>query len=439
MRALSAQTTALLLEPFLSCRRWVIAFSGGLDSHVLLHTVAQLNDAPPLLALHINHGLHQHANDWQTQCAQVCKELDISFHACVVDIEAISGGGPEDAARRVRYIAFEAELQQDDLLLMAHHADDQAETILLRLLRGAGTRGLTGMPVSRPLGKGRLFRPLLGFGKEALRLYAEQHSLKYVDDTSNFDTALDRNYLRQKILPAIQQRWPNYRESWLQSAAWLQESAEIDALLADQDLTNLNWREESLGGSLSIAALRKLSSPRAKNALRHACSVLSLQPPPQQQLGKLLTELATAKADAQPQVIWAQSEARRFAGRLFLLPRLPTVDNAVEYQWSGEPLRLEGVGVLHAVQSNESGLARDEQYCVRLRRGGETFKLRPDGHSKSLKKWLQEASVPPWLRDRTPLVYKGEELVAIGDLWVAEAHCTTDHTMLIRFEPITSL
>lgn len=435
MRPLDAQTIALLLEPFLSCRRWVIAYSGGLDSHVLLHTVAQLNDVPPLLALHINHGLHEHANDWQAHCAQVCKELDVSFHACVVDVEAAKGGGPEDAARLARYVAFESELRQGDLLLMAHHGDDQAETILLRLLRGAGTRGLTGMPVSRTLGKGRLFRPLLGFAKQALRDYAEQHALKFVDDSSNFDTALDRNYLRQKILPAIQQRWPNYRESWLQSAAWLQESAELDALLAAQDLTILNWREEILGGSLRIAALCKLSSPRAKNALRQACAVLGLQLPPQQQLGKLLTELPDAKADAQPQITWAGSEARRFAGRLFLLPRLAAVDNMVEYQWSCEDLAIEGGGILSAIPSNEPGLARGEHYCVRLRRGGETFKPRPDGHSKSLKKWLQEASVPPWLRDRTPLIYKGEELVAIGDLWVAAAHCTTDHAMLIRFEP----
>ncbi len=430
----NAQTIAPLLAPFTTCRRWVIAYSGGLDSHVLLHTVAQSGSAPPLLALHINHGLHSEANDWQAHCAQVCKELKVPFHARAVEVMTGNRRGPEDAARRARYRAFESQLQEGDLLLLAHHADDQAETILLRLLRGAGTRGLAGMPVTRSLGNGRLLRPLLAFSKEGLRCYAERHSLSFVNDSSNFDTAFDRNYLRQEVLPRIRQRWPHYRESWLQSVAWLRESAEIEVALGTQDLTALDWRVDTLGGSLCIAALRKLSQARAKNALRRACALLELSPPPQQQLRKLLTELSNAKADAQPQITWARSEARRFVGRLFLLPRLSTVDNSVEYRWSGEDLLIRGVGILRAVASNEPGLARGGQYDVRLRRGGETFQPRSHGGSKSLKKWLQEAGVPPWLRERTPLVYKGEELVAIGDLWVAEAHRTTQRAMTIQIE-----
>ncbi len=434
MRTLDAQTIALLLEPFQSCRRWIIAYSGGIDSHVLLHAVAQLAEAPPLLALYINHGLQSQASDWQMHCARVCAELNVPFRACAVAVDTSSRGGLEDAARRARYRAFESELQHNDLLLLAHHADDQIETMLLRLLRGAGTAGLTGMPAFRSLGDASLFRPLLTFAKDDLRRYAKQHELRHVDDSSNVDTALDRNYLRQKVLPLIGKRWPNYRESWLQSANWLAESAELDAALGAQDLIALNWRAETHGGSLCISTLRNLSLARAKNAVRQACVGLGLQPPPQQQLSKLLIELPAAKADAQPQVTWAGSEARRFAGRLFLMPRLASVDNTIEYQWSGEDLTIPGVGILRAEMSDEPGLACGEQYCVRLRRGGETFKLRSGGHSKALKKWLQEAGVPPWLRDRTPLIYKNDELVAIGDLWVAAAHGVEQEAMAIRFE-----
>lgn len=432
MRSLDAQTVALLLQPFQSCRRWVIAYSGGIDSHVLLHAVAQLAETPPLLALYVNHGLQAQANDWQTHCARVCAELNIPFRACTVAVDRASRGGLEDAARRARYGAFESELQHDDLLLLAHHADDQAETILLRLLRGAGTGGLAGMPALRSLGDGSLFRPLLTFGKADLQRYAKQHALCHVDDSSNFDTTLDRNYLRQNVLPLIAKRWPKYRQSWLQSASWLEESAEINAALAAQDLVALDWQIETLGGSLCLPALCDLSKARAKNAVRHACIGLGLQPPPQQQLNKLLTELPAAKADAQPQIAWADSEARRFAGRLFLLPRLAAVDSTIEYQWSGEDLTIPGVGIVRAELTNETGLARDRRYTVRLRRGGESFRPRPDTQSKSLKKWLQETGVPPWLRERMPLLYAQGELVAIGDMWVAEAHCTVLGAMTIR-------
>ncbi len=439
VRPLDAQTFASLLEPFLSCHRWVIAYSGGLDSHVLLHMVAHLDAGPPLLCLHVNHGLQTAANDWQAHCAGVCGDLSIPFQACAVDVETVGRGGPEDAARRARYGAFEAQLRHDDLLLLAHHADDQAETMLLRLMRGAGARGLAGMPTLRPLGTGRLFRPLLAFTKADLQRYAKQHALRYVNDSSNVDTSLDRNYLRQQVFPLIEKRWPGYTQSWRQSAQWLRESTELEAVLGAQDLIALGWQVETPGGSLCLSVLRRLSPARAKNALRHACATLGLTPPPQQQLSRLLSELPAAKADAQPKISWAKSEARRFAGRLYLLPRLATVDKTIEYQWSGEDLAIPGVGILRAVTSNKPGLARDEQYCIRLRRGGETFKPQPGGHSKLLKKWLQEASVPPWLRDRTPLIFKQGELVAIGELWVSDAHCTRHEAITVRIATWQSL
>lgn len=436
MPDLTVAALAGLLKPFVSCRRWVIAYSGGLDSHVLLHVVAQLTDTPPLLAFHVNHGLHKQANAWERHCKQICEQLAVPHLARAVQLDKDSKGGLEDSARRARYRQFAAELSAGDLLLQAHHADDQAETMLLRLLRGAGTSALAGMPAERALGQGRLFRPFLAFSRADLQQYAQQHALRHIEDTSNFDTTLDRNYLRHKVMPSIRQRWPECTQSWLQSAAWLQESAAIAATLAEQDLAAAQWRAEKLGGSMNLAALRVMGLVRTKNAIRHACRLLDLPPPPQRQLQKLLTELAEAKADAQPRIVWESSEARRFAGRVHLLPRLVAVDSSAEYQWSGEDLPVPGVGIVRAVATQTKGLARNQRYTLRLRRGGEKFRPRLDSPNKPLKKWLQENRVPPWLRDRTPLIYKGEELVAIGELWVSENHLISDQAITVRVDTI---
>ena len=206
--------------------RLVVGFSGGADSHSLLHALVELSrreDLPPVIALHVNHGLHEDANAWTTHCAAVASDLGVEFHERVVSVDA--GASPEAQARDARYTVFESFLDAGDVLLLGHHLDDQVETVLFRLIRGAGPSGLAGIPEQRPLGRGLLVRPLLAITRAQIEDYAVFHELSFLNDSSNVDTRYDRNFLRHKVLPLIESRWPGYRSGFARSAALSRELA----------------------------------------------------------------------------------------------------------------------------------------------------------------------------------------------------------------------
>jgi tRNA(Ile)-lysidine synthase len=379
----------LNLKSWRNATTWHIAFSGGLDSTVLLHLLAHLaktQSLPTLNAIHVHHGLQAAADAWPEHCRSVCAALGVPLQ--VVRVQVQPGASLERAARDARYHAFTETVQANEVLLTAQHRDDQAETLLFRLLRGAGVRGLSGMPRQRPLGKGHLLRPLLDVTRAELEAYASEQGLSWVEDPSNEDRQYSRNYLRHQVFPALASRWPQAVATMARSAAHLSEAQALLDDLADIDLSlastvsDFDW----LGlPSLELAALEKLSVARQRNALSRWLEPRTRLPDSDHWSG--WEDLRDATGDARP--IW------RLAGT-WLDPALPLV--------------LPGNGVLTL-----SGKIPDGPVQIRYREGGEVMGLPNRGH-RDLKRLLNENAVPSFVRGRLPLLYKDGQLLAVANL-----------------------
>jgi tRNA(Ile)-lysidine synthase len=434
------QQLALLPD---SDRYW-IAFSGGSDSHVLLHAMAQLQFHDPLKApqnaqlqdqaefsnkevraVHINHGLNLKANEWSLHCAQICQELKIPLHSITVEAQAINGESPEAAARHARYKAFAETISAGDVLLLAQHQDDQAETLLLQLFRGSGPQGLAAMPKSREFSSGWLCRPLLEFSRAQLLTYAKANQLKWIDDPSNFDTDYDRNYLRSEIIPSLKKRWPAL-DLTLGRAA--KHQAEVMQLT--QQLAVWDWQHCQLDdpAQLRIAPLQTLNTAEQTNLLRYWIKDINcLQVPDQQRLLRILNELIIAAADAQPMIEWGNIQLRRYQGNLYLVKKADL--NLVTQQgakWDlSTPVILTSSKQLVTKVSQGSGLKTNlqgETVQIRFRLGGETCRPVGRGHQMSLKNLMQEWSIPPWQRSLIPLIYINNEIAAVAGYCVCESY-----------------
>ena len=407
--------------------RYWIAFSGGMDSHVLLHLCAQLNNRPEnhleFRAVHVHHGLQAAADAWTEQCATVCRGLNIPLLTLKVDAKAKPGESPEEMARRARYSALRQQLANNDIVLTAQHRDDQAETLLLQLVRGAGLAGLAAMPAFAPLTPGFLMRPLLEFSRDELRAYALANQLHWIEDPSNADTAFDRNFLRSEIIPRLQQRWPGLNKALSRSA---QHCAEAQAQLGElgKDLCRAAFIAEDQ--SLEVSKLLGFSVSDQRLVLREWLRLRGFRMPSQAVLERILREVLPARADKMPLVSWGEGEVRRYRDRLYVLPMLSAFDTTTVMPWDGQS-RVElpaGGGVLSAESSVSAGIAeamwRSGPISIGFRQGGERIRLPGRTGTHELKKLFQEAGVPPWLRERTPLIYLGDELAAVADRWVSE-------------------
>lgn len=400
--------------------RYVVAFSGGLDSTVLLHAlVASRGEAAtPIVAIHVDHGLQAESPDWREHCRKTAEGLGVAYLCRSVAVQLESGKGPEASAREARYSALHAELGHGDWLLSAHHREDQAETLLLNLVRGSGPAGIAGIGAIRRFGPGWLARPLLDVSRASLVDYAEGQALQWVDDPSNADRRFDRNFLRHEVLPRLRSRWPDISARLQRSAQHAGEASLLLANLADIDL-------DALGGSperLPIDRLLVLSSARQKNVLRHALRRLGLSTPTALQLSRILNEVIPARDDAQPLVSWPGASVRRYRNGLYLLPeKLVASPESVEVTADDVPLGA-GLGVLVFVPGAARGISEhlfERGMRIRFRQGGEEFQPEGQAHTRKLKKLLQQEGVVPWMRDRLPLLYADDELVAVGDLWLA--------------------
>jgi len=389
-----------------------IGLSGGLDSVVLLHGLCQLVPHHRLRAIHINHHLSQSADLWQQHCAGLCETLAVEFVATSVDVKGVlkaSGAGVEATARTLRYQSFADNLHKDELLLLAHHLDDQIETLLLRLMRGAGVRGLSSIPASRDVGEGKLLRPLLGVTREQLLNYATSNDLKWVEDDSNSDTRFDRNFCRHEILPALATRWPNYRESMSKSLQLVTEAADIVDELAAQDAASAT---EAGMCVVDLQFLKGLSEPRQRNALRYWLSAIAAPELGWKPLNDLISKLKSHRGAGQVLVLSSVFQLVAFKEKLHALRVLPAAKPPAE-DWamaSQDVFVLPDNGELVLRASVAS--PRLPTVSVRYRKGGEVLK-RQGRPTKSLKQIFQEAAVPPWLRDRVPLIYSAETLVCI--------------------------
>lgn len=391
---------------------WV-ALSGGLDSMVLAHLAKTY--LPNVRLLHINHGLSPFADQWQQQVERWAAGQNLPCHSRRVEVVR-QGESLEAAARKARYAAFEAVLGPGDALLCGHHLNDQAETFFLRLLRGSGLAGLTGMAPVRPLAAGVLLRPLLGLERGQLLAYANTHGLTWVEDESNSDERFERNWLRHSLFPLINSRWPQAATQVANTSERLREEHQLLQEYLACDLAACNPRPERLGHSLDLTCLLQGSASRRNSLLRLWFSQLHLLPPSQAVLAQMEL-LINSRLDSEACVNWGQWQLRRFAGRLYVMPQLNPIDVHWQVRWHSKTPLLLPNGSSFSAQPHEVGLAPGE-YTLRLRQGGERSHPEQRAHSQTLKKLLQEMGVEPWLRNQLPLVYQGEQLVAVGDLWI---------------------
>lgn len=403
------------LSPWCAAPGWCVAFSGGLDSTVLLHLLVSLSRRmalPPLRAVHVAHGLQTAAAAWPAHCQQVCAALGVPLR--VQAVQVAPGASLERAAREARYAALADELGAGELLLTAQHLDDQAETLLFRLLRGAGVRGLAGMPASRALGPGHLLRPLLTAGRAELEAYAAVHQLHWVEDPSNGDLQYSRNYLRQQVLPVLQQRWPQAATSMARTAEHLREAQDLLDDLARLDLASLSEpaRFAWLGlPSLPLAPLLALSAARQRNLLRYWLAPMTALPDSDHWAG--FESLLAAGGDALPVWRLAGGELHRADGRLWWLSgawlQTPAPAPAA-LAFAGGELPLPGNGRLRLRGTAPAGVLR-----VAYRQGGEYMEIAGRG-SRDLKRLLNESGLPAFVRRRVPLLLCGERVLAVANL-----------------------
>ncbi len=424
--ALTPSRFTAVVRAFPPAPRYWVAYSGGCDSHVLLHLLSVLRAQLPgrLAAVHVDHGLSMDAPRWVAHCRRVCRRLSVPLEVLRVEARNRRGESPEAAARRARYQALAELMAPGECLLTAHHRDDQAETLLLQLLRGSGPRGLAAMPARIPFAGGMHLRPLLDFERAALRAYARREGLEWVEDESNFDAGIRRNFLRHQVLPLLRQHWPRVALTFSRSAAHCAEAAQLLDELAAMDLEAIGGRgapDSSPDPSLDVAALQALPPARRRNLLRYWLRGLGLPQPQAAQLQRIEEDLLGAGPDRQPAVHWAGVVLRRHRGRLHVTQPLPPFDASIVLVWSlSRSLELPGGnGRLEARPVQGRGLAArrcGERVQVCFRRGGERCRM-AGGRHHSLKKLLQEKGVPPWIRDRLPLICVAGEVVAVADLW----------------------
>jgi len=404
------------------CRYWV-AYSGGVDSHALLHALSSVRDALPagFGAVHIDHGLQSESPAWERRCGQVCNQWGVSYTSLQVDANPDSGESPEAAARRARYAALQSWLPEGDCLLTAHHQDDQAETLLLQLLRGSGPRGLSGIHALAPFGKGLLARPFLQFTQSEILSYARAEQLEWIDDPSNAEHRYDRNFLRARVLPLLQERWPGLPGVLTRAARLQSDAARLLDDLGGIDLQAVCHDTQTL----SVSATLCLTAARQRNVLRYWLPGLDLSVPSAAVLERMRIEVLGAAPDAEPVVCWNGGEVRRYRDALYAFTALPFHDNDQVLDWTGGgALELASAGgILRRGETVGRGVSASiaaQPLQIRFRQGGESVRRAGHAHHHPLKKLFQELGLPPWERSRVPLIYRDDELVAVAGLWVSE-------------------
>ncbi|MEX0733436.1 MAG: tRNA lysidine(34) synthetase TilS [Steroidobacteraceae bacterium] len=398
--------------------RFCVALSGGLDSTVLLHAMTALcrrEGTSGLRAVHLDHGLQAESAAWADVCRAACRAAGVPLEVISLRLVPEDGASIEAAAREARYAALARNLQSGEWLLTAHHRDDQLETVLIQLLRGGGVAGLAAMPARASFGRGWHARPLLDVDRAALAAYAARLGLDWIRDPTNESRRFDRGWLRGEVLPAIRQRWPAAATTVARSAGHFAQAQRLLTELAHADAQGIVD-----GGRLSIAGLRRLSRDRQVNLLRWWLRERGLPAPPAVRLATGIGELLDARADAAPLLRWPEGEIRRYRDCLYALhPMAPAP--AAECAAGAVAVDMgPGLGRFELVAGKAGGLRAElaAPPAIRFRAGGETLRPHPARPRKRLKDLCREAGVVPWMRGRLPLVYVGDRLAAVGDLWI---------------------
>lgn len=393
-------------------KKFVIAYSGGLDSHVLLQLCSEMPaEHFSFRAIHINHGLQKEANSWASHCKIICESLNIPFQSHDLKLKSVHGESLEEVARIKRYAQLFQSLASDEVLLTAHHQNDQAETLLLNLFRGAGVNGLSAMPVIKSIRKDDKSyfhaRPLLNQPYEDLVQYAARNRLDYIQDPSNFDESFDRNFLRNNIMPQLRQRWPGIDKT-LSRAADIQ--SETRSLLNDYATEKL---ESVLGknNTILIPELLKHNQVVQKLLIRIWIEKQDVSMPSGIKLKHLFSDVIFAQDDAKPLLEWSNAQIRRYKDKLYLMSVLSEHDETQVIDWDGKrDLPIESLSISLKADDLQSTA---EALSIRFRQGGEKIYSEKRACRISLKNLFQEYEVPPWERSRIPLVYNGDKLIQV--------------------------
>ena len=407
--------------------RVVVAFSGGVDSTVLAYVLArQRRVLGGLRLVHIDHGLQPASAEWAKHCARVARSLRLPLVVLRANIERKRGESPEAVARAARYDLLEQAMQRGEVLVTAQHRDDQVETVLLQLFRGAGVAGLAAMPRIAPFGPGHIARPLLDISRREIEAAARAAKLRWIEDPTNRDLRFSRNFLRHRLLPSIREHWPGVDRALARTSSNL---AEAQTLLAERGHRDLASAAD--GSGLSVSTLRAMTPPRRRNALRAFIARAGLELPEASRLREMSGPLLEAREDAQPEVRWSNARIKRRAGRL----ELETTHEPLQFvakSWcchEDRRLILEDGSVLEIVEDAVGAIDLDllpHVVEVRPRAGGERVRPRRRARTQALKKLIQAAKLPLEERARLPLVYSGDRLIAAGERWIDASIAATD-------------
>jgi tRNA(Ile)-lysidine synthase len=408
----------------------VIAYSGGVDSHVLLHVSSIIKPTLPKVtfcAMYIDHGLHVDSVKWRDHCESVCIELGIDFISQKVNADDVAGDGPEQAARHARYDALKSEVKAHTVLLTAQHQDDQAETLMLQLLRGAGIDGLASMPTCTNFGLGYIARPLLNVSKAEIKHYAKEENLEWIEDSSNLDTSLNRNFLRQQVIPLIQQRWPAFSKTTSRSAAHCAEASSVLFNLAATDIENQDTEV------LNMHNLIDLDAARQRLVIRHWLLRNDVRMPSEKILLEIQRSISIKPSDS-ALIEWSAIQLRLFDATFFLTAIKSDELRYESINWFAEEVEITSeIGVLSKRLVRGKGIDQQKwatsKVTVAHRKGGESLKLLGRQGRRKLKKLFHEAKIFPWVRDAIPLIYFDDTLAAVANLWVDEEFLVSDDSM----------
>ncbi len=427
----TASDTAMLLcghlaEVLGARRKLLVAFSGGMDSTVLLDALVWLRRQRwpdlALRAVYVHHGLSVHADEWAAHCLAQCHRREVPFQSIPVRVNP-EYAGIEAAAREARYLALRQTLLPGETLVTAQHLDDQSETFLLALKRGSGPAGLSAMALSLPFHGHELLRPLLDWNRAQLRDYARHRELCWIEDDSNRDERFDRNFLRLRILPLLNRRWPHFSQAVARSARLC---ADQEALL-DELLQETLQRLTLPDGSLDVAPMVTMSATRRGALLRRWLAGAGVRMPARDQLERLWAEVAQSRQDAAPRFQLADRQVRRFRDRLYILPLWRSLKDQM-LSWPDTSRCLPLPDDLGCLQRAPAGVAvraatADERVTVRFAAGG-TLHIVGRRHGRQIKKLWQELEIAPWLRERTPLLFYNDVLITapgIFTTWEGQA------------------
>jgi tRNA(Ile)-lysidine synthase len=451
MSLLNTLKEQLSAEPLLSATHIVVAYSGGVDSHVLLHALHSLRQQGQrnfqLSAIHIHHGLSQNSDQWQAHCEQVCASLNIEFQTANVEVQSAPRQSLEAQARDARYNNLVALAPANSQVVLGQHQDDQLETFLLQLKRGAGPKGLSAMNrawvATCPLQLGKevgFYRPLLDTTQKVILDYAQQHHLKWCEDESNQNTDFERNFLRHDVLPILQNRWPEISRAVARSAALCAEQQSLLDEICHEKLKPL----KASANSLHLAVLKQLSQSWLHQLVRYWLSELGIQSPSAAVLKQLKPEVLDAAADATPILQWQGWQFRRFDQQLFVIKVNPVIDNQV-LVWQGEQQILlpAGIGVLqfklgsHADTKNLTFDPKAGKLTLQFGGYSQLFTPLGAGHSKPLKQWFKQWGIPPWVRNQVVLLRQNEQLlgILIQGVWhpAQDYNAATGKVVIIEF------